>query len=118
MEKGDENSENGDNMFGGSRGDRFLQRISVRRRFTHIHQKKPKNWEETRLKQIKSHIMVSLKGRFKGETGDKWHMLLIVDIKYSGIEVRRWLYLDGGWSSFRQSWDHFPLASCGLDLTL
>ena len=72
-----------------------------------------KNWEEARLKQIKSHVMVPLKGRFKGETGDKWHIILLVDIKYSGIEIRRWLYLNGGWSSVRLSWDHFALASCG-----
>ena len=40
--------------------------------------------------------MVTLKGRFKGETGDKCYMLLLVYIKYSVIEVRIWLYLDGG----------------------
>ena len=45
----------------------------------------------------KSHVMVTLKGWFKGETGDKWHMLLLVDIMYSVIEVRRWLYLDSGY---------------------
>ena len=52
-----------------------------------------KCWGETRLKKDKSHVMVTLKGRFKGETGDKWNMLLLVDIMYSGIELRRWLYL-------------------------
>ena len=31
--------------------------------------------EETRLKILKSHVMVTFKGRFKGETGDKWNML-------------------------------------------
>ena len=49
------------------------------------------------MKKEKSHVMVTFKGRFKGETGDKWHMLLLVNINYSGIEVIRWLYLDGGW---------------------
>ena len=46
-----------------------------------------KLWEEERLKKEKSHVMVTFKGRFNGETGDKWHMLLLVDITYSGIEV-------------------------------
>ena len=55
-----------------------------------------KVWEDKRLKKEKSHVMVTLKGRFKGETGDKWHMLLLVDIMYSVIEVILWLYLDSG----------------------
>ena len=37
--------------------------------------------------------MVSLQDRFKGETGEKWHMVL-VDETNSGIEVRR---LVGRW---------------------
>ena len=56
-----------------------------------------------RLKKEKSHVMVTLEGRFKVETGDKWNMLLLVDIKYSVIEVRRWLYLDGGWRNIHSS---------------
>ena len=83
-------------MFEGIRGDSFLQRIAERRRFPHIHESNNRFWEETRLKKEKSHVMVTFKGRFKGETGDKWHMLLLVDIMYSVIEVRRWLYLDSG----------------------
>ena len=55
-----------------------------------------KNWEETRLRKEKSHVMVNLKGRFKGEPGDKCHMLLLADINYSAIEVIIWLYLDVG----------------------
>ena len=35
--------------------------------------------------------MVTLKGRFKGETGYKWHMLPLVDIMDSVIEVRKWV---------------------------
>ena len=35
--------------------------------------------------------MVTLKGRFKGEIGEKWHMLSLVDIKESGIEARKWV---------------------------
>ena len=46
--------------------------------------------EETRKKKDPSHIMVKLKGRIKGETGEKWHMLPLVEIMESGIEVRKW----------------------------
>ena len=62
-----------------------------------------KNWEETRLKKEISHVMVTSKGWFKGETGDKWHILLSVDIKYLVLEVIRWLYLDGGWWNINSS---------------
>ena len=48
-----------------------------------------KLWEETRNKKYCSHIIVTLKRRFKGETGEKWHMLPLVDIIESGIEVRK-----------------------------
>ena len=74
-----------------------------RRRFIHIHEINPKIWEEMRLKKIKSHVVVTFKGRFKGETGYKWHMLLLVNINYSIIEVIRWLYLDGGWWNVHSS---------------
>ena len=91
MKRGGKNPEKGDIIFGGSRGDMFLIRITGRRSFTHIHESNTIFWDETRLKREKSHAMVTLKGRFKIETGDKWNMLLLVDIKYSGIEVRIWL---------------------------
>ena len=83
-------------MFGGRRGDRFLQRIMGRRIFTHIHERNPKSLGGDESEERKSHVMVTFKGRFKGETGDKWHMLLLVDIMYSVIEVILWLYLDSG----------------------
>ena len=35
--------------------------------------------------------MVTLKGRFKGKTGETWHILPLVDIKESVIEVRKWV---------------------------
>ena len=62
-----------------------------------------KNWEETRLKKEISHVVLTMKGQFKGETGDKWHILLSVDIKYSVIEVRICLYLYGGWRNIHSS---------------
>ena len=38
-----------------------------------------KFWEETRNKKEILHIMVTLKGQLKGKTGEKWHMLTLVD---------------------------------------
>ena len=35
--------------------------------------------------------MATLKGKFKGEIGEKWHMLPLVDIAESGIEVSKWV---------------------------
>ena len=81
----------------------LMQKIVGRRSFPHIHERNPKNWEDTRLKKENPHVMITLKGRFKGETGDKWHMLLLVYITYSVIKVRRWLYLDGGWWNIHSS---------------
>ena len=37
------------------------------------------------------HIMVTLNRWFKGDTREKWHMLPLVDITESGIEVRKWV---------------------------
>ena len=65
--------------------------------------KETKIWEETRLKKEKSHLMVTLKGQFKGETGEKWNMLILVNIKYSGIEGIKRLYMDGGWRHIHSS---------------
>ena len=45
-----------------------------------------KFWEETEMKKEKPHIMVTLKGRFKGETGKKWHMLPLLYMTDSGIK--------------------------------
>jgi hypothetical protein len=36
------------------------------------------------------HVMIPLQGRFKGETGERWHLLPIVWRTRSGIEVGRW----------------------------
>ena len=48
-----------------------------------------KLWEETRNKKDLSHIMVTLKGQFKGKAGEKWHILLLVDTTESRIEVMK-----------------------------
>ena len=52
-----------------------------------------KFWEETRLRKEHYHIMVTLKIMFKGETAEKWNILPLVDITYSGIEVIRWVVI-------------------------
>ena len=35
--------------------------------------------------------MVPFKWRFKGETSEKWHMLPLVDVTDSGIEISKWV---------------------------
>ena len=50
-----------------------------------------KFWGKTRLKKGQPHIMVTLQGRLKGETGENWHMVPLVDETNSGIEVRIWV---------------------------
>ena len=82
-------------MFGGSCGDRFLLRIVGRRSFTNIYESNPIFWEYTGVKKEKSHVMVTLKGWFKIETGYKWNILALLYITDSGIKVSRWGYLDG-----------------------
>ena len=44
-----------------------------------------KVWEETRKKKELLHVMVALKWRFKGNTGEKCHMLPLLDITKSLI---------------------------------
>ena len=50
-----------------------------------------KFWEETRKKKDLSHVIVTLKGRFKGRNGQKWHILTILDTTESVIVVRKWV---------------------------
>ena len=52
-------------------------------------------FDETRMKKEKSHVIVTLKGRFRIETGYKWNILALLYITDSGIKVSRWGYLDG-----------------------
>ena len=46
--------------------------------------------EETRAHDS-PHMMVTLKGRFKGENNLRWHCVPIADITKSGIPTRRWI---------------------------
>ena len=47
-------------------------------------------WEETKGADT-PHVILTLRGRFKGEEGWKWHMLPIADVTKSGIPHRRWI---------------------------
>ena len=51
----------------------------------------PKFWEGIRLRKGQPHTMATLKGRFKGESGGKWHMVPLMDEKNLGIKVRIWV---------------------------
>ena len=46
-------------------------------------------WTETLPKRF---VMLTLRGRFKGEDNLKWHLVPVVDVTSSGIRVRRWVH--------------------------
>ena len=37
------------------------------------------------------HVVVPLLGQFKGETGEKCHLLMMANVTSSGIEIRKWV---------------------------
>jgi hypothetical protein len=47
-------------------------------------------WEET-ANDPDPYIMITLRGRFKAETGDRWHCLPICDVNRTGIPYRTWV---------------------------
>jgi hypothetical protein len=60
------------------------------------------HWDEGRIENIKPsqhkykmppHVLIPLRGRFKGETGERCHLLPLVDITKSGINVQQSLSL-------------------------
>ncbi len=46
------------------------------------------NWAETKPKGF---LMIALRGKFKGEHNMRWHLVPIVDVTSSGIQVRKWV---------------------------
>jgi len=49
-----------------------------------------KLWEAGEKAEMK-HVVVPLLGRFKGETGENYHLLCIVDVTPRGLEPRKWI---------------------------
>ena len=47
-------------------------------------------WDESRLDKD-SHVMLTLKGRFKGEVDKRWHLVPISDAMRSGLPFRKWM---------------------------
>ena len=47
-------------------------------------------WEETSLRRDPSHVMVTLKGVFKVDMGEKFLMMPLVGIINSGIDISKW----------------------------
>ena len=47
-------------------------------------------WKETRNHRI-PHMMMTLKGRFKGENNLRWNCVPLADQTKSGIPKRRWI---------------------------
>ena len=48
-------------------------------------------WNETRRDAEEPYIMLTLYGRFKGETGYRWHCLPICNHTRSSIPTRKWM---------------------------
>ena len=46
-------------------------------------------WKRTQVKST-PHIMLTLLGRFKGETGERWHLMPIADETRTKMPVRKW----------------------------
>jgi hypothetical protein len=49
-----------------------------------------KYWEAGEVHEVK-HVVVPLLGRFKGETGESYHLLCTVDVTNHGLEPRKWI---------------------------
>ena len=47
-------------------------------------------WDETQEHDI-PHMMITLRGKFKGENNMRWHCLPLADVTKSGIPTRRWI---------------------------
>ena len=47
-------------------------------------------WDESRMDED-SHVMLTLKGRFKGEVDERWHLVPISDATRLGLPFRKWM---------------------------
>lgn len=45
----------------------------------------------TEEKESFKHVVIPLLGRFKNEDGERWHVMISVDVTSSGIRVREWI---------------------------
>ncbi len=59
-------------------------------------------WEESKVAEV-PHVVLTLRGRFKGEEGWKWHILPVADVTRSGIPHRKWIQR-GMDSRIRKGW--------------
>jgi hypothetical protein len=49
-----------------------------------------RHWDEGDQHELK-HVVVALLGRFKGETGENYHLMCVVDVTSHGLEPRKWI---------------------------
>ncbi len=47
-------------------------------------------WDESRVDE-ESHVMLTLKGRFKGEVDKRWHLVPVSDTTRSDLPFRKWM---------------------------
>ena len=91
VDEGGLNEEKGDTLFGFCYGYRILWRFVGRGIISDISEGNAQILGGNENKKYLLHIMVTLKGKLKGETGEKWHMLPLVDTMESEIEVEKWV---------------------------
>ena len=48
-------------------------------------------WAEGEVENVDAHVTVALLGRFKGETGEKYHLLPLASVTSSGLQPRLWI---------------------------
>lgn len=49
-----------------------------------------KHWDAGEIAETK-HVVIPLLGRFKGETGENYHLLCVVDVTPRGLHPRKWI---------------------------
>jgi hypothetical protein len=47
-------------------------------------------WDKPRMEED-SHIMLTLKGCFKGEVDERWHLVPVSDFLWLGLPFRLWM---------------------------
>ena len=75
----------------GSCADSFQRGSKGRRKFLEFLDRYASVMGKTRTHPKIGHVMVTLQGTFKGETGYKWHMMTLVENNWSGLEVIKWV---------------------------
>jgi hypothetical protein len=47
-------------------------------------------WDKSRMEED-SHVMLTLKGHFKGEVDERWYLVPVSDFSWLGLPFRLWM---------------------------